>query len=148
MKRLCKLKYEQEITRHEVHFLKQRLSSHIASHPFRSQPIAQSSLIDSINNSDLRQQLYKQYKSVAEQARTTMMNVYMESAEGQMSQSDKQFSIEMNEMWKVNKSLPLDQQFTQVMLNLIDQRLANITARIKCVYKFKTDLLHVKSNTH
>ncbi|CAF4590717.1 unnamed protein product, partial [Rotaria sp. Silwood2] len=82
--RLCKLKYDQEITRHKMIILKQRISLHKTLHPFEDQSITQLPFIDNINDPNIRQQLYKQYKNVTQQARVDIMTIYMKSVEPQM----------------------------------------------------------------
>ncbi|CAF4733840.1 unnamed protein product, partial [Rotaria sp. Silwood2] len=64
--------------------LKQRISLHKAFHPFEDQSITQLPFIDNISDSNIRQQLYKQYKNVTQQARVDMMTIYMKSVEPQM----------------------------------------------------------------
>lgn len=143
MKQLCKLKYDQVITKHEANFLKQQISLHINSHPFDKEPIGQLSLIDDIDDLLLRQKLYKQYKDTAEQGRTKIMALHLECAEAQKNHCEKQLNKEEREFWAKKKTLSSEQQLTPTMRSLIDQRLANITARIECLYKFKIQLVKV-----
>lgn len=145
MKQLCKLKYDQEITKHEANFLKQQIPQHMNSHPFEKELlIGQLSLIDDIDDLLRRQQLYKQYKDTAEQGRTKIMALYLECAETQKNHCEKQFNKEAKEIWDTEKTLPSEQQLTPIMRTLINQRLANITARIECLYKFKIQLVKVQ----
>jgi len=149
MQRLCKLKYNQETTTYEVNLLKEKISTHTPSHPFeRESIIAQSSLIDRICNPTIRQQLYKQYKNVAEQARNNMMTVYMKCAEEQKQQCQVQYDIALKEIYDIEKTLSSNQQLTKAMWDLIKQLLVNISTQIECVYKFKRQLFHLKSNIH
>ena len=48
--------------------------------------MAHSSLIDSIRNPTIRQELFQQYKEIAEQARTQMFNLYEKTAEDERIQ--------------------------------------------------------------
>ena len=144
VKHLCKLQYDQEMTKHEANFLKQQIPIHITSHPFEKESIAQLSFLDDIHDPIIRQQLYKQYKESAEQARMKMVDIYLECAEAQKNRCQQQFNVELKQMWNNETALPSEQQLTPMMRNLIDQRLANITARIKCLYKFKIQLLQTK----
>ena len=134
------------MTKHAAHFLKQQqIPIYLASHPFeKHQPIAQFSLIADIHDPIIRQQLYKQYKDTAEQGRMNMMTVYLECAEVQRSRCQQKFDSEVKERWNTEKTLPFQQQLIGMMRNLIEQRLANITARIECLYKFKLQLLQTK----
>jgi len=132
------------MTKHEANFLKQQSPIHIVAHPFEKESIAQLSLIDDINDPIIRQELYKQYKDTAEQARTNMMAVYLECAETQKDRCQQQFNVELKQIWDREKTLPSEQQLTPMMRNLIDQRLDNIKARIECLYKFKLQLFQAK----
>ena len=136
------------MARHEMNLLKRGIPLHVASYSFENEPAAQSAFIDSINEPDIRQQLHKQYTNATEQAATDMMTAYMKSAEVQVYQSEKEFDVAIQEMWSVRKSLPPDQQSSQVMIDLIEQRCVNISKRLECMYKFKIELFHVKSNAH
>jgi hypothetical protein len=52
--------------------------------------------------------------------------------------------MEEKQIWDTEKTLPAEQQLTLMMQNLIHQRLANITARIECLYKLKIQLCQIK----
>lgn len=134
------------MTKHEANFLKQKIPLHIASHPFEKESIAQLSIIDDICDPIIRQQLYRQYKDTAEQARIKMTNLSLKCAQEQRTRCQQQFDVEVEQMWNQEKTLSSKQQLTQIMRNLIDQRLTNITARIECLYKFKIQLYQIKSN--
>ena len=127
------------MAKYELHLLKQQISSHISSHPFEHESIAKSSVLDNIQDLTLRQQLYKQYKDVAEKGRNKMMTLYMETIERQMIEFHKQFDIEMEEMWKRQKTISVELQLTETMLNLSNQRLINITTYFKTLYKLKSE---------
>ncbi|CAF1427995.1 unnamed protein product [Adineta steineri] len=149
MKNLCKLKLNQEMTKHEVNLLKENILTYIPSHPFeRESSIAQTSFIDRIHNPKIRQQLYKQYKNVAEQARNSMMTVYMNCAEGQKQQCQIQYDIGLKNIYDTENNHPSHQRLTKSMWDLIEHLSANITARIECLYKFKKQLFQLKSNIH
>ena len=75
-----------------------------------------------------------------------MTTVYLECAEVQRSRCQQKFDDEAKQLWNTDKTLPFQQQLTSMMRNLIEQRLANITARIECLYKLKLQLLQTKSN--
>ncbi|CAF2960762.1 unnamed protein product [Rotaria sp. Silwood2] len=137
------------MTKHEVNFLKVKISSHIVSQPFERQSIAKSSWIDGIRDSRTRQELYQRYKNVAEQARSNIMTAYIECAEGQkqqcQQQCQQQYDLAVKEIRDIQKTLPSDQPLTEAMRNLIQPHLANISKCIECIYKLKAQLFHLKS---
>ena len=141
VKRLCKLKYRQEITRHEVDLIKRRIPMHLSRHQCASSP-----LLDSITDPHMRQQLLRQYMDAAEQARTRMMADTMECADTQMRQCAKQFDAAIKDMWHGQRSLPFDQRLTKVMCELIEQRLTNIHNRLERVYALLTHQLLLEAN--
>ena len=143
MKIACKLKYDEEMSRHELNLLRQRIPLYLNYHRRSSQ---YPSFIQCINDNHMRQQFLAQYKNLAEQIRTHLMTIHVECAEAYMQQCNQQFNAGMDEIWKANKSLPSNQKLTLVMRNLLDQRLENIRACLQCTYKFKTQLAHVTSN--
>ncbi|CAF4257173.1 unnamed protein product, partial [Rotaria sordida] len=122
MKHICKLKYSQEMTKCEVKLLKEKISLHLISHRFEHESIIKLSWIKSIRESRTRQELYKQYKNVAEQARSNMMIAYMECAEGQKQQYQKHYDVAMKELHDIQKMHPSNQQLTETMWNLIQKR--------------------------
>ena len=131
------------MTKHEAILLKQRISSHLISHPFEQESIAQSSVINRISNTKLREQLYQQYRNTAEQARNNMMTIAQECADDQQKQCHEQYQIQMTKTEKHQNTLPINERLTSSMWNIIKQRLTNMIAHIQCVYKFKTELIHL-----
>lgn len=148
MKRCSKLKNNQEITKHEVKYFPLKISTYLTAHPFVNNSIVQLSLIDSSINSRIRQELYQQYKNVAEESQLKMMSIYMECAEKEMQQSQEQFDLQMKQLWEREKTFSSEEKLTPLMYNLINERLANITARIEYLYHYKVQLHETKSTTH
>ena len=52
----------------------------------------------------------------------------------------------MNQVWQHEKTLPSDQRLTSTMIHLMEQRLANIDARLEYIYKCKAQLFQLKIN--
>ncbi len=73
-----------------------------------------------------------------------MMTISLKCAEAQRDRCQQQFNMEEKQIWDTEKTLPAEQQLTLMMQNLIHQRLANITARIEYLYKFKIQLCQIK----
>lgn len=146
MKRLCKLKYNQEITKHELILLNEKISLYCQSHPFQCESIAKLSCVNEIRNIHSKQQLYNQYKSVAEHARNNMMNIYRECAEGQHQQCQEKFEVSIKEIQDIQISLPLNEQLTATMWTIIQERLAHISTHVEYLYQLKAQLFRLKSN--
>ncbi|CAF4148954.1 unnamed protein product, partial [Rotaria sordida] len=72
-KQLCHSKYEQEITQQEYKFLQIQIHYINSScQSFENVPIAESTLINSIENPQIREKLFDSYKAVAIQARAEL----------------------------------------------------------------------------
>ncbi|CAF4897468.1 unnamed protein product, partial [Rotaria magnacalcarata] len=77
-----------------------------------------------IINQDAQQQLYDQLTAAVEQAKVDMLNLYVKTADIQMKTYDKQYNKELDKMFieRKQKSLPIEQQLTSIMLNLLEKR--------------------------
>jgi len=139
MKEICQSKYEQEITEQEYHFLKKQIDYYNSpSQSFECSPIAKSTFIDSIQNPALRQQLFKQYKEVAEQARANMFTLYMTAAEEQRDDYKQKYDTNKKKMMDAyHSSIGSNEKIDSIMLGLIHQRCQKMSERIQCLYKFK-----------
>ncbi|CAF4574193.1 unnamed protein product, partial [Rotaria magnacalcarata] len=75
---------------------------------------------------------------------TNKVTISLDLIKQHMHQCQKQFNKEFEHMWHNQKTLSPDQRLTSTMVHLIDQRLANIDARLECIYKLKAQLLKIK----
>lgn len=76
-----------------------------------------------------------------------MIELYLSSAKAQMDRYRQQFNSKLRQFWFQQHSLPNDKRLTCLMIDLIEQRLKNISEAVTCLYKYKFDLLHLK-NVH
>jgi hypothetical protein len=142
MNEVCQSQYEQETTEQELNFLKQQINYYnLPSQSFQCSSIAHSPLIDSIENPILRQELFEQFKQIAEQSRTTLFNVYLKSAEDQRQEYKTKHETNVMKMCSDYHQLIDDhtRKIPQIMIQLINRRCQKISERIKCIYKFKTE---------
>ncbi|CAF3674357.1 unnamed protein product, partial [Rotaria socialis] len=98
-KRLCKLKYEEAVTKYHFNSLKQYIPARLASNSFQNQFMGKSSIIDSAQDITVRKKLSKHYIEVAEQAKTDIMILARDAAERQMPQYQTKYNMEMNQVW-------------------------------------------------
>jgi hypothetical protein len=142
MSQVCQSKYAYELTEQEYHLLKQQITYYnLPNQSFECSPIASCPLIDSIQNSTIRQELYKQYKEAAEQSRTDLFNVYLRSAEEQREEYRKKYEDDLKKLSHDHCSSDDKQNVAPIMMQLIKERCNKISERIKCIYKFKLNLL-------
>jgi len=146
VKQICQSKYTQETTEQEYHLLKQQITYYNSSNQsFECSPISHSSLMDHIEDPEIRQQLFKQYKEVAVQSRATLFAIYLESAEDQRKEYKKKYEADMKKMFSSRHSLNETEQISTIMIHLIDERCNKISERIKYLYKFKAQSILSKS---
>lgn len=135
------MKYEEAITKYEWKYLQKEPSSENSTfNSLQTQFYGQLSMIEGLHNVRKREQLYREYIEATQQAKTAIMKLSLETAEEQMHQCQKRFNIKMNQIWSNENQLPLDQRLTPRMIYLIEQRLANIDARLECIHKYKLQL--------
>ncbi|CAF1489852.1 unnamed protein product [Adineta steineri] len=145
-KHLYDVRYKQDVTREEVQLVKQRIS-HYNNSPRSKLQITHPTFITTITNQDFQQQLNNQLTNAVEQAKDDMLNLYVKTAETQMEHYGKQYyDRELDKIFVERKSLPVDQQLTTIMVNLLEQRADNRKERIKYVNQFKIHCLHSNSN--
>lgn len=140
------LKYKQEITKNNVDFLNQTIPIHLSTDPpFDGRSLVQAPMINSIYKPSLQQELYRDYKIITQHNREHRLNNYMKILEDQICHYDKSFNRIIDKIYRINSSVEPDQQLTSIMLKIIDQRLNNITTFIRTIYKFKRQLVALKS---
>lgn len=139
MNNICQSKYEQESTEQEYHFLKKQIDYYqLPSQSFECSPIAQSTLIDSIEDLNIRKQLFQQYREVAVQFRATLFQSYLKLAKEEREEYRKKYDDNEREMHS-NQNAPANrnEKLTKPMIDLINERCRKISERIQCVYIFK-----------
>ncbi|CAF4185815.1 unnamed protein product [Rotaria sordida] len=147
MKQLCCSKYEQELTKQEFDLLQQQINYYNSPcQSFECSSISQSELINSIQDPNIRQELFNQYQKIAEQSRLDMFNLYLKSAKIQMDECKKKFDADMKKLWHDQRSSFDNGKLSPVMINLIEQRCNKIGDRIRCTYVFKAKSICVKHN--
>ena len=141
MKQICQSKYEQETIEQEYHFLKQQMNNnHLLNQSVDCSSISQSTAIHSIQNTNIREQLFNQYKDIATQSRRHLFDTYMKSIEDQREQYKKKYQENVKKMWIDYYSSDKNHQLSSIMIQLINERCQKISERIQCIYKFKRQI--------
>ncbi|CAF3320644.1 unnamed protein product [Rotaria sp. Silwood2] len=142
MKEMCQIKYAQETTEQEFIFLKQQINYYNSpNHSFDSCSISSCSLIDSVDDQNIRKEFFRQYKDITEQSRATLFNIYMKSAEEQRKEYKEKLDVYVQKMNSSQNALNENERLTSIMIQLINERCQRISERIKCIYTFKTESL-------
>lgn len=92
----------------------------------------------------MRQKLYKELREATEKASMDILSLSIETAEKQKRKYQNLFNKEMDQIWQNEKKLPLEQRLTSNMIHLIEQRLANIEARLACIHQYKLELSKIQ----
>jgi hypothetical protein len=132
---------QQETTKQELHLLQKRIDHNSLSAQSSSLLISRVPLFDSINNVQVQEQLYTQYKKIIEQSKIDMFNLYISSATTQMNRYQSQYNDGIKKMWQDQRLLSDNRKLTPAMIDLMEQRACIISERIKCIYNYKLETL-------
>ncbi|CAF4696475.1 unnamed protein product, partial [Rotaria sp. Silwood2] len=147
LKQLCRSKYEQEMTEQELIFLQQQITYYNSpSQSFENSPIAQSSLINSIENLHIRQQLFNQYKSIAENSKVQLSALHIKAAEEQRDKYKKKYHDDVKQIWSDRHAAANHEKIPLLMIELINERCKKIGESIQSIYKFKVQCFLSKPN--
>ena len=141
MNRICQSKYEQETTEQEYHLLRKQIAYYnLPSQSFdSSSSLSHSPLIDSIENTTVRQVILQQFKEIAEQSRAALFHLYLNSAADQRQEYKKKYETEIQNMWSNYRTADNTRKLLPIMIQIINQRCEKISERIECIYQFKTE---------
>ncbi|CAF4189852.1 unnamed protein product, partial [Rotaria sordida] len=146
VEKLNHAKYQEEITKEEYNLLKYRISIEESSPT--SLELPNEKLLKTIEDQSIQQKLRDQYINIAQQAKKDMIQLYFSSAQAQMDQYQKEFNTKLQQFQVKQQSLPDDKKFNSSMITLIEQRWKNMSDGVKCVYKYKLDLVRLNSVQH
>ncbi|CAF2903394.1 unnamed protein product [Rotaria sp. Silwood2] len=74
-----------------------------------------------------------------------MIQLCFTTAQAQMDRYQKEFNTKLKQFKLKQQSLPNDKKFDSNMINLIEQHWKNMSEGVKCVYKYKFDLVRLNS---
>ncbi|CAF1506248.1 unnamed protein product, partial [Rotaria sordida] len=126
----CLARQQHEITKYELQLLEKRIHQHknsVSSTSFHNLSISNVPLFDSIDNLEVQQQFYIEYRQVIEQAKIDMLNQYLSSARKQMQQYQDQYKDDIEKFWENQRSLSDHEKLNPTMIDLIEKR-ANVIA--------------------
>lgn len=146
MKQLCQETYEQEMTKHEYHFLHKQLTYYsLPTQSFDASSLAHSSLIESIEDPVLRQDFYNRLKQVAEEGRAQIFDLCRKMAEKDRLRCRKKYHASVEKIGSDRLTARVDQQRSRIMTDLIDQCCKKISQRIQCIYLYKEECIGLDS---
>lgn len=137
-KQLCCSKYRQELSEHELQSIQQEVND------AKSFDLAYISLskfefkfLDTIDDSAVKDKLFKEYYHVAQKARDEILKLCVRLAEKLRDEHRDSFNVGIKHMWSYRNLAPADEKIPFVMIQLIEQRCQKISERIQCIYKLK-----------
>ena len=123
-------------------FLKQCIGSNIPPKSFNSlDNIALPSFIRS------SRRLADQHGKIIQRTKTDLFAVFIQGAESTMRQYQQQFDHEIAQLWQNYRHSSHDQRISKAMVDLIDTRLSNVTARFQHIRQFQTNSFFCQAPT-
>lgn len=138
MKQICQSKYNQELTEQEYHLSKQKIAffnSSVQSFDYSS--MAKSILCYPIEDPQIRQNYYEQFKFICEKFRADLFAIDMEFVEQERREYKQIYDEYVNKYLLCQHSLREKEELSPDMLRLIHERSTKISQRILCIYKVK-----------
>lgn len=93
----------------------------------------------------IREQLMDQHHKTIEDYKQEMILLFLNSSKCYMTEMQNSFDDNMAQFWQYQRSLPLNQRLNPIILKLIEQRLNNLTEKVKCIYQHKLYLTFGKT---
>ncbi|CAF1646668.1 unnamed protein product [Rotaria magnacalcarata] len=146
--RALELEYFQHKTNEyqEYELLKQKIAYYdLPSQSFECSTISHHPLVDSIQNVTIREALMKQFKEVAIQSRIALFNMYLKSAEDQREEYQRKYETNVKKINASQHTLNQNEKLSSTFVQLINERCNKISERIRCIYKFKSESILLKS---
>ena len=95
--------------------------------------------MDTYSTNQTRQPILNKNELLSSQQRLELMTVYISEAERMYYQKQSVFDGELSQMWKNHRQLVRKQGMTIALINLMQQRLDNITNRCRDLYHYRVD---------
>ncbi|CAF3049447.1 unnamed protein product [Rotaria sp. Silwood2] len=146
MKQSCFKKNEEKTTERELQFLEERMNhSNISDPSLERSTITPSSIINFIENTEIRQQIYKQYRHIIEQAKADFCTLSLKTAQEQHHRAKLNYDNQVAKMFNLHHNSNNMTTLPLKMIDLIIERCRIIGERIQFVYQYKIECFHSKS---
>ncbi|CAF2819302.1 unnamed protein product [Rotaria sp. Silwood2] len=139
-KRLSNTKRDVEKSKRALLELKQGVFFNKSSISFDSIPALMTTSNDtSLNNEKSRQQLFNKYENELRCRKLDLLSRQVPQAEQTYYRLQEKFDYELSSMWKNHRNLVKDQGMMTSLINLLEQRLNNLTNRWRDIYNYRVD---------
>ena len=134
IERLVNRKYELELWREEIQHLKNYLQEHQWPSSFRYIHVGIPSFIETISDHTIQQQFIDQHRQILHDYKRQLLRLLITISEEICSKIQTAFNHDMSQFWNYQHSLPVQEQFSQMTLNLIDQRFSLMIRKVHAIY--------------
>lgn len=139
---MCNLRFQKEKSEQEVNLYRLGLWHRKLPPSFntleQSFPITMLTLRDSLEYEDLS----KQYFALIQRTKSEFITILTKVVDLKKSEFDKKFDMTMISLWNQQCTLPINEQLTATMVQLIDEREKNIIQCVKHICILKTNFFH------
>jgi hypothetical protein len=112
------------------------------SRSINSIQISLPSSIQTLTDTDLRQQLSDGHHRIIQQYKNEMKTIFTETNEVKLRETQQFFDDEMTKMWHDQRALSIDQRLNPIIIAIIDRHLLLITDKIQCIYHYRNAILN------
>ncbi|CAF3153786.1 unnamed protein product [Rotaria socialis] len=144
---LCHRKYQNEMSKCDFNSLKQLLRQKELPKSLDTIQIVFPVYIQAIDDPRIRQEYLNRHEQIMETYKSEMMILLVYIAEIFMLEIQQLFDDEMAKLWQEQHCLPIKKRFNSIVLNLMEQRFANITKKVQCISQYKLSSLVDESLT-
>jgi tRNA(Ile)-lysidine synthase TilS/MesJ len=141
MKDVCESRYTQEMSKQQYQDLTHQMNFYDtpSNLTFECSPLkCTTKMLEMIENTDLRQQLLRQFKTSAEQARNDLFQFRIKYVEEEANEYSSKHEEIMRRMSSIHdQTIDAAQSISSVLVQIILQRSEKISERIQCIYRYQ-----------
>ena len=147
MKEACLKRYEHETAEQDYQLLQERIHHfNRSSESLKYLAPRPTTMIDSIENVDAREQLYDQYMKIVEQSKIDFLNLSLKTADEQRNRTKLNYNKQIRKMWSIHDNAIDSTTLPLQLIDLILERSRMIGERIQSVSEYQIKCFRSKSN--
>jgi hypothetical protein len=131
---LVSRKYELELWREEIQNLKNYQKENQWPSSFCYIQVGIPSFIETITDNTIRQQLIDQHRQILHDYKHQLLRLLITMSEEMCSKIQTTFNRDVSLFWNYQHSLPVKEQISETILNLIDQRFSMMIRKVHAIY--------------
>jgi len=119
------------MTKQEVKWMKQQIKENQLPKVLHSLETSLPSSIQLLTDTDIRQELLNRHQRAAQQYKTEMTTILLDTVDAKLYESRKLFDDEMEKLWHDQRTLSPNQRFNQTTIDLIEDHLFLFTEKVQ-----------------